>query len=105
VNASKTFATAGDTVDLNISDTYSEEGIIGIVGGFTGTIVVEGAPDGVTYTALAMSPVGGGADVTSTAAAGAWRVNFAGCKTARVRASALSAGTPAVTAQVSRKAA
>ncbi len=105
MRAQKTLGALNDELPLNISDSFSEEGVIDISGTFTATLVVEGSADGITYRALAMSPVAGGADVASVTAPGAWRVNFGGCKVARVRVSAYTSGSPGVAAAVTRKAA
>jgi hypothetical protein len=105
MNAQKTLAALNAALDLTLSGALSEEGIVDVSGTFTATLVVEGTADGSTYRALAMSPVAGGADVASVTAPGAWRVNFAGCKSARVRVSAYTSGSAVVAAQVAKKAA
>jgi len=105
MRAQKTLGALNDELPLNISDSYSEEGVIDISGTFTATLVVEGSADGVTYRALAMSPVAGGAAVASVTAPGAWRVDFGGAKAARVRVSAYTSGSAVAQAAVSRKAA
>lgn len=105
MNAQKALGVLNAALDLILSGALSEEGIVDVSGTFVATLVVEGTADGTTYRALAMSPVGGGADVTSVSAAGAWRINFAGCKGARVRVSAYTSGSAVVAAQVMKKAA
>lgn len=106
MNAQATFAAPGVLV-LEVNDAMSEEGVVDVSGTFTGlTVAVEGSTDGgTTWRALAMSPVAGGADVTSVTAAGAWRSNFGGFNKARVNVSAIATGSVVVKAQVSRKAA
>jgi hypothetical protein len=45
---------------------------IQLVGTFTATIQFEGSVDGANWAALSMTPIGGGAAVTSATAAGIW---------------------------------
>lgn len=105
MNASKSFTAPGQ-LDLSINEAMSEEGIVDVSGTFTGlTAAVEVSADGVTYRATAMTPIAGGVDVATIAAAGAWRVNFAGCEAARVNVTAIASGTALVNAAITRKAA
>lgn len=64
-----------------------------ITGTWTGTVTFEGTIDGVTFVAIAATPSGGGADVTTTAANGAWRINARGYKGIRCRCTAAMTGT------------
>ena len=105
MNAQKTLTALNAALDLNISDSFSEEGLVDISGTFTATLVVEGTTDGSIYRSLAMSPLAGGADVSSVTAPGAWRVNFGGLKAARVRVSAYTSGSAVAAAAITRKAA
>jgi hypothetical protein len=68
-----------------------------IVGAFTGSFTIEATQDGATYNPVESFPLAGGASIPGVVTApGAWRVRASGCELVRVRATALSAGTPAV---------
>src|SRR5882724_7244472 len=67
-------------------------GAIQVSGTFTGTISFECSIDGTNWTALSVTPVGGGAAVTSATAVGTW--SFSGAlAVVRTRASASMTGT------------
>jgi hypothetical protein len=68
-----------------------------IVGAFTGSFTPEATIDGVIYNPIEAFPQAGGASVVVFTAPGSWRIRGAGTNGIRVRATALSAGTPAVT--------
>lgn len=84
---------ADAAVRLNGSDEKTSAIGIQLTGTFSGTVVVEGSNDASTWVALAMSPWGGGADVTSVTAPGGWRVNSSGLRLVRIRISAYTSGT------------
>lgn len=60
--------------------------------GGTGTIILEGTIDDVTYVAIGLNPAGGGAVVTSAAAAGAWNANVSEFSKVRLRMSVAGSG-------------
>lgn len=68
-----------------------------ITGAFTGSFTPEATQDGLTFDPVEAFPIGGGAAVAVFTAPGAWRVRMATFAAFRVRATALSAGTPTVT--------
>jgi hypothetical protein len=71
-----------------------------IAGAFTGSFTVEGTMDQAgTYDPVELLPLAGGAGVSGAAVAapGVWRVRASSLELVRVRATALSAGTPVVT--------
>src|ERR1039458_2825046 len=70
--------------------------VITVAGSFTGTLQFEAAGDGVTYAPINATPLNSTTAVTSATSTGTWQVNVAGLTNFRVRASALSGGTPSV---------
>lgn len=105
MNARQSF-TGPAILVLNISDAFSEEGVIDISGTFTGlAATVDGSVDGTNFRALALSPLAGGADVASLSAVGGWRFNLGGLQVARVNVTAVTTGTAVVAAATTRKAA
>lgn len=87
--------------------------LISLTGTWVGTVQFEYSPDllgdlsnaaTATWKSLNMTPVGGGAAVSSTTANGQWMANVAGMAAVRVRCSAFTSGTIAVTIGVSESA-
>ncbi len=85
-------ATTGDpsTVVLSLSN-YGTVAIQ-LSGTFTATTVFETTVNNVTWVALAVVPVAGGAAVTGATAVGAWVANCGGLAQVRVRCSAFTSG-------------
>ena len=69
-------------------------GTIGVqvVNSFSGTLSFEGTVNGSTWAAISLTPIVGGAAVSSTTAAGQWSGGCAGLLAARVRMSAYTSG-------------
>lgn len=70
-----------------------------LVGAFSGTITFEASVDGTTFAALPVTPIAGGATVTTATAAGIWYVDTQGFAVVRARCSAYTSGTPALSAR------
>lgn len=73
-------------------------GFVGIqlTGSWTGTITFEASVDGTTFVALPVTPIAGGATVTSATINGIWYVQNTGFRIIRVRATAAMTGSTAV---------
>jgi hypothetical protein len=67
-----------------------------VTGTWVGTLSFEGSLDGVNYVALSAQPSSSSTSVTTTAANGVWTVTTAGYGQVRVRFSAFTSGTAAV---------
>jgi hypothetical protein len=89
-----TIAVNGDIVQMQVLG--GTVGSVQLSGSWTGTIQFEGTLDGSTWAAIAATPTGGGAAVTSATAPGAWTISAA-LTLVRVRASAAMTGTTTVT--------
>jgi len=76
-------------------------GAIQVNGTGTWTMQFEASIDGTNFTAVAMTPAGGGMTASSTTAAGLWNALLAGFNVLRVRISSYTSGTPWVYLQVS----
>jgi hypothetical protein len=100
--ARKTFnLTAAQQAGDNIGGGERENVVMfGLSGTWTATVTFEASHDGVTYTPVAATPAAGGADVTSSAANGAWRVRATGFHSVRARVSAFTSGTIVLTQDV-----
>lgn len=105
MNAQKSLGALNAALDLTISPALSAEGILDLSGTFVGTFVLEGTADGVTYRAIELFPLVGGASVASVTAPGGWRFQLLGWKAARVRCSAYTSGSAVVACAVTAKAA
>jgi hypothetical protein len=68
-----------------------------VQGAFTGSFTPESTLDGVNWDPHEVFPLGGGVSVVAITAPGAWRARTAGVEVFRLRATALTAGTPVVT--------
>ena len=96
-----TCATAGACVVAQLQQN-SGGATITLSGTWSATVQFEAAADGVNFSALSMTPVGGGSAVTSATGNGVWQVNIAGLSVVRARASALASGTAVVNIQGSQ---
>jgi hypothetical protein len=70
-----------------------------VTGTFTGTLTFETSIDGVTYTALNMTPPNSTTPATTATAAGLWNGTCAGFSIVRARFSAYTDGSAVVTLQ------
>ena len=97
-----TISTAGSDCSVSTNCVVANLGpgsggvVITVAGSFTGTLQFEAAGDGVTYAPINATPLNSTTAVTSATSTGTWQVNVAGLTNFRVRASALSGGTPSV---------
>lgn len=89
-------STATNCVSLLLSSNAST-GAISISGSFTGTLQFEVSADNANFAAVNAFPPNSTTAVTNATAAGTWRVSVAAMVIVRVRASALSSGTPSIT--------
>ena len=89
-------AATGNGSELNVNGL--SEAIFQISGTFVGTVTFEGSTDGTNFTALTVTPVYGGANVTTATAQGIWRASIAGLQKIRVRVSAYTSGAITVDA-------
>lgn len=71
--------------------------IINITGTFVGTVIFEYTIDNTNWNTLSANIIGSSTQETGATAAGKWRVNVAGFLKVRVRCSAYTSGTMAVT--------
>ena len=94
INGSVTATGANNALSLNCTG-YGTCGI-DVRGTFTATLVPEGTIDNATWFTLTITPVAGGAGVTTITAAGAWTVPTAGFSAIRLRSSAYTSGTPTI---------
>ena len=94
INGSVTATGANNALSFNCTG-YGTCGI-DVRGTFTATLVPEGTIDNATWFTLTITPVAGGAGVTSITAAGAWTVPTAGFSAIRLRSSAYTSGTPTI---------
>ncbi len=72
-----------------------------VSGTFSGTVNFEVSPDGISYTALSVSPVGAGATGTSATAPGVWLATIPALNSVRVKAGVWVSGTAVVDIRVS----
>lgn len=72
-----------------------------ITGTFSGTVTFEASLDSSTYASLPMTPIAGGASVTTATATGIWSGNVAGMAYVRVRFSAYTSGTAVISLALS----
>ena len=93
------------TLAIPINSEHDSEAVIQVAGTFVATLLVEASLDGTNYETLEITPVGGGAAVTSITAPGAWRVDLGGWKSAQVRVDTFTSGDAAVSASTVRAAA
>ena len=71
-------------------------GSVQIANTFTGTMVFEATTDDLNWNFMSLTPLGGGSAATSVTATGVWIWSNTAVSQFRVRANALSSGTPAV---------
>ena len=69
---------------------------IQISGTWTGTITFEGTVDGTNWVALPVTPIAGGATVTTATGNGIWFVQNTGFAAVRARSSTFTSGNPVV---------
>ena len=72
-----------------------------LIGTWVGTVAFEGSLDNTNWFALNASPFPSGAFVTTTSGTGQWIINSAGVDYIRVRATAFTSGSIAVTIDIS----
>lgn len=84
---------------ISVGNTVSGITAIGlaVTGTFTQTLQSEATVDGANWTAITGSPTSANAGVTSITGQGIWQFNVAGMLAFRIRASAVTSGTAAVT--------
>lgn len=68
-----------------------------VVGALTGTLLIEASMDGTNFGTYAFVDCATGSTATSITAAGQYRTELVGVQSVRVRCSAYTSGTPAVT--------
>lgn len=95
-------AVAGDATKATLGQGGTTVGVQ-IAGAFTGSFTFEATVDGSTYLPIDAYPSSSGASqpqpVQVATAPGIWVIQTAGMTLARVRATALTVGTPVVTLQ------
>lgn len=95
--ATQTFTGTGQTLSVVLEDDVSRDFIFQVTGSGTHTLAVQLSNDGTTWVAVQLTPVGGGAAVTSVSAAGMWRVEQVG-GAQRIRVQSTVAGTGSMVA-------
>jgi hypothetical protein len=70
-----------------------------ITGTYSGTLSFEGSVDGVTFTALNLTPIASTTPATSTTSTGVWSGGVGGLTVVRVRMSSYASGSAFVTIQ------
>jgi hypothetical protein len=89
-----------DVLVVNTMAVEIKEVVVQIVGAFTGIIQLQVSNDGVTYTAIAVQNLATlAAATTDMTAPGIYRGQISSARSVQAKATALSAGTPAVTLQ------
>lgn len=102
--AQKGLAAANANVVAEVSDSQGMDALLDVTGTFTGlTLELQGTVDNTVWRVLALLPVGGGAAVTSVAAAGAWLANVSGFLRCRAIATAIATGSASVRLNVVRR--
>jgi len=108
VKAQKTFAALNDELQFDLSEGFSEDLLLQIVGAGTLTVALEVTLDGgVTWTAARIRDLATGTDAASTAANGTFRPTdpITPATKARARCSAFTSGNKTVYVASARAAA